>query len=363
MSHSELLHCEDPRFAMAVTSLIERFLLLWLVLLSALAYVWPEWFSAGSDPFLATRPGLNWLFAVTMLAIGSLLPRDEIRQVARRWPTVLGGTAVQYAAMPLLAFCFGRALGLEGPMLTGLMLAGCVPGAMASNVLTMMARGNVSYSVSLTTSATLLSPILVPAALWVTIGRQTEDFPTGAIMWQLCWMVVLPVVAGHLLSRVSRAWKAAARHSGAIIANLAILWIIAVVVAKNRGNLAGLQPRLLLALLGLNLCGYAAGAVGGRTMRLASAMRRALTLEVGMQNAGLGTVLAMDIFASEAETAIAPALYTFGCMFTGTVLARLWAEFGRSETPLVGTEGRQTEGETEGLREGERGRGGEGESV
>jgi len=331
---------KEQRGSMTVASLIERFLLVWLVLLSALAYVWPDWFSSGSDPFLATGPGLNYLFAVTMLAIGSLLPRDEVRQVARRWPTVLGGTAVQYASMPLLAFCFGRALGLEGPMLTGLMLAGCVPGAMASNVLTMMARGNVSYSVSLTASATLLSPIMVPAALWVTIGRTAEDFPTGEIMWQLCWMVVLPVVAGHLLSRVSRPWKTAARHSGAIIANLAILWIIAVVVAKNRDHLAGLQPRLLFALLGLNLCGYAAGTAGSLVMRLPSAMRRALTLEVGMQNAGLGTVLAMSIFAAEAETAIAPALYTFGCMLTGTVLARLWAEYGRADTPLVGTEGR-----------------------
>jgi len=332
---------------MGVSTFIERTLLVWLVLLSGLAYVWPDWFSGGSDPFVATGPGLNYLFAVTMLAIGSLLPRDEIRQVARRWPTVVGGTAVQYAAMPLLAFCFGRALGLEGPMLTGLMLASCVPGAMASNVLTMLARGNVSYSVSLTTSATLFSPVLVPAALWLTIGRTAEDFPAAEIMWQLCWMVVVPVVAGHLLSRISRAWKSAARHSGAIIANLTILWIIAVVVAKNRDTLAELDARLLLALLGLNLCGYAAGTLGGWAMRLPSGMRRALTLEVGMQNAGLGTVLAMSVFAAEAKTAIAPALYTFGCMLTGTVLARLWAEFGRSREA---TEGRG-EGGTEGLRD------------
>ena len=314
---------------MSLSTLIERYLLVWLILLSGLAYVWPDWLPDAPDLFWTPSLALNGLFAVTMLAIGSLLPRDEIRQVARRWPTVLGGTAVQYAAMPLLAFLFGLALGLEGPMLTGLVLAGCVPGAMASNVLTMMARGNVSYSVSLTTSATLLSPLLAPAALWLSIGRSAEDFPTGQIMWQLCWMVVLPVVIGHLLSRRWRHWSAAARLLGAPIANLAILWIIAVVVAKNRANLAQLEVGLLAALLGLNLCGYTAGTLGGRAMRLPSGMRRALTLEVGMQNAGLGTVLAMNVFADQPATAIAPALYTFGCMFTGTVLARLWAEFAR----------------------------------
>jgi BASS family bile acid:Na+ symporter len=197
---------------------------------------------------------------------------------------------------------------------------------MASNVLTLMARGNVSYSVSLTASATLLSPIFVPIALLITLGHQTEDFPTEELIWKLCWMVVFPVVIGHLMSRRFPWWKAVAGRAAAIIANLAILWIIAVVVGKNRGNLVDIDSRLLWALLGLNLCGYLAGALGGVALRLPAPMRRALTLEVGMQNAGLGTVLAASLFDSAA--AVAPALYTFGCMFTGTILARLWAEFG-----------------------------------
>ena len=84
--------------------MLQRLLLVWLILLGLLAWFWPRELLGGFDPFLASRPALNPLFAVTMLAIGSLLPRDEIRQVARRWPTVLGGTAVQYLSMPLLAW-------------------------------------------------------------------------------------------------------------------------------------------------------------------------------------------------------------------------------------------------------------------
>ena len=90
---------------------------------------------------------------------------------------------------------------------------------------------------------------------------------------------------------------------------------------------------LLLALLGLNLGGYLAGTIGSFLLRLPVAGRRALTLEVGMQNAGLGTVLAMDVFADEPATAIAPALYTFGCMLTGTLLAQFWAEWGQGGAP------------------------------
>lgn len=304
--------------------MFERFLLVWLVLLSLLAYQWPAWLPGIWDPFVHTKPVLSHLFAVTMLAIGSLLPRDEILQVARRWPTVLGGTGVQYAAMPLMAFGLGHLLRLQETALLGLMTVGCVPGAMASNVLTLMARGNVSYSVSLTTSATLLSPLAVPAALWLTVGRNVENFPTGRLMFNLCWMVVVPVVLGHMLSRSLAFWAQTAKRVGPIVANLTILWIIAVVVGTNRDSLKP-DGALLVALLLLNLGGYLAGTAGASAMRLPPDMRRALTLEVGMQNAGLGTVLAMQLFPGETGVAIPPALYTFGCMLTGTALARFWA--------------------------------------
>lgn len=312
-------------------TVLERLLLLWLTLLCWVAYAWADWFPGeGSfNPFVLSRSWLGYLIAVTMFAIGSLLPRDEIRQVFRRWPTVLGGTALQYSTMPLLAYGLGRLFGLEGPWMIGIVMVGCVPGAMASNVLTLMARGNVSYSVSLTTSATILSPLVVPWVLWLALGRMVEDFPTKKVCWDLCWMVVIPVVAGHLLSRSFACWQRASRRIGAIIANLTILWIIAVVVAVNRDEVSQLQGKLLLALLAVNLGGYLAGFLGSFLLRLPDPMRRALTLEIGMQNAGLGTTLALGLFKDAPATALPAALYTFGCMFTGTVLARLWAEFGR----------------------------------
>jgi BASS family bile acid:Na+ symporter len=308
----------------ALRTVLERLLLLWLVLLCAIAYVWPQW-TGLDDPFLASKSWLGPLIAVTMLAIGSLLPRDEVRQVLGRWPTVLGGTVVQYGSMPLLAFGLGRLFGLEGPWMIGIIMVGCVPGAMASNVLTLVARGNVSYSVSLTTSATLLSPLVVPWVLWLFL-RERVEFPTLKVAAELGWMVVAPVVAGHLLSRTWAPWEAGARRAGAVIANLTILWIIAVVVAANREKLADLNGSLLSALLAVNLGGYLAGFFGGSALRVTGPMRRALTLEIGMQNAGLGTTLAMRLFDDPAA-ALPAALYTFGCMFTGTILARAWAEW------------------------------------
>ncbi len=313
--------------------MLERFLLLWLSLLSLLAYGWEGWFADLPDPFLATAGGLKVLFAVTMLAIGSLLPEDEIRQVARRWPTVLAGTALQYTAMPLLAYGFALLFGLQGPWLVGVVLVGCVPGAMASNVLTLMARGNVSYSLSLTTSATLFSPLVVPFALWLTLSQRVT-FPILKTSWTLCWMVVIPVVTGHLLSRRFAAWSSMMQRFGALVANLSILWIIAVVVAGNRENFARLEFRFLMALLAINVGGYMVGMIGGIALRISRPMRRALTLEIGMQNAGLGAALAVDLFGRNAPEAVAPAVYTFGCMFTGTILARVWAELARRQPDI-----------------------------
>ncbi|HRX77626.1 MAG TPA: bile acid:sodium symporter family protein [Pirellulaceae bacterium] len=300
--------------------MLERFLLLWLLLTSGVAYFFPE-------PLVATKVTLPWLITITMFSIGLMLPRDEVRQVFLRWPTVFAGTALQYAVMPLLAFGMGKSFGLTGDAFIGIVVVGCVPGAMASNVLTLNARGNTSYSVSLTTAATFLSPIAVPLVL--ALALQSKDGVDVAILWNaskvLVTTVVVPVLIGHLLSRRFPNLETHSQRYGAIVANLAILWIIAVVVAISRSQLEKLRVDLFGALLAVNLLGYVAGYAGGWGMRLPEPMRRALTLEVGMQNAGLGAALAVKLFPDQTGVAIAPAIYTFGCMLTGTMLAHMWA--------------------------------------
>jgi BASS family bile acid:Na+ symporter len=306
--------------------MLARYLLVWLSLSSLLAYVWPRVLPLAPDPFVWGKSTLSYAITATMFAIGWMLPTDEVNLVARRWPTVLGGTATQYTAMPLLALAFGRLFQLDTEGMLGLLMVGCVPGAMASNVLTLNARGNTSYSVALTTSATLLSPLMVPLALSLALADMPQVTLDGWGMARgLLLTIVVPVVTGHLLGRRFPAWEPIARRIGSAIANLVILWIIAVVVGMNRDRLPQLTPYLFLALLGVNLFGYAAGYGSGLLMHLPAAMRRALTLEVGMQNAGLGAFLATEFFPQYPSAAIPPALYTFGCMFTGTVLASMWA--------------------------------------
>ncbi|MBQ9874389.1 MAG: bile acid:sodium symporter family protein [Thermoguttaceae bacterium] len=309
--------------------ILSKYLLIWLVLVCALAFFWSDLFGEETlNPFFIQDKNLrnnfmSGLIATTMLAVGSLLPYDEVRAVLKRWPKTLGGTAIQYASMPLLAFLVSKELGLEGAAFAGVMMAGCVPGAMASNVLTLTARGNVSYSVGLTTSATLLSPIVVPLTLWLFIG-QTTRLPVGDIMLNLLITVVAPVCLGFALARAFAFWRKLASASAEIIANLAIIMIIASVVAANASKVVELTPELIAALLLLNFGGYLAGFYGGKLIGLDSGMRRALAIEVGMQNAGLGTTLAMRFFPDKPQAALFCACYTFGCMFTGIILAQIF---------------------------------------
>ncbi len=332
--------------------MLQRFLLFWLVLSCAGALCWPSLWDMMQrrlpaevmnrlpldfDPLLTTladgsakpRFDLGLIVALTMFSIGTLLTGPEVQAVVRRWPLVLAGTTIQYVSMPLLAFSLASLFPMSPEMRVGVVLVGCVPGAMASNVLTLAARGNISYSVSLTTVATLLSPLVVPLALSVTLGAATH-IDAAAISLKLVREVVGPVLLGHLLCRQSATLAQVMQRWGRPIANLSILLIIATVVAANRERLGQMTGIVLVVLLLLNILGYLAGYVGAKCLRLDAGMRRALSLEVGMQNAGVGTSLAMGLF--EPASAIPTAAYTFGCMLTGTLLAQWW---GRSEPRQV----------------------------
>ena len=320
-----------------MTKLIQRYLLVWLSLLSLAAYYWPQT-GISFDPWVHTSQ-LPYLIIVTMFGVGWMLPIDEIKKVASRWPTIIGGTLTQFLVMPMLALGIGIAFGLQGDMLVGVILVGCVPGAMASNVLTIVSKGNASYSVSLTSLATLLSPIAVPTMLAIsasfvdasTLGvLEGANDDSGSVYLtsgiKLLKWVVIPVIAGFLMGRLLPQYEQQAKVIGANVANLAILLIIATVVGASREKLATLPLLVLTCLLLINIFGYLGGFTGGTLMKLPHPMKRALTLEVGMQNAGLGATLATELFTSpDSLVSIAPAFYTFFCMFTGTILAWYWS--------------------------------------
>ena len=258
------------------------------------------------------RPGLEPAFAVTMLCVGTLVRPEQVRAFIAAPLRALSGLVGQYTIMPLCAWAVS--LAFSDPVLrTGIVLVGCMPGAMASNVMTVLLRGDLILSVTMTSVATLLCPLVI--ALWLPLLADTRvAVPVAGMVWNTAWMVVLPVLAGIWLrsrrSRMPPAWDALATG----LASLAIVLIILVVVAANRERLAQLGPTLALGMLALNLGAYALAFAAATAMHWPRAQRRTLVIEVGMQNAGLGSVLALTHLGEAG--AVPSAFYTALCVLT-----------------------------------------------
>jgi BASS family bile acid:Na+ symporter len=264
------------------------------------------------ESVLWMRPALQPAFAVTMFFVGTLVRPEQIRAFFDAPLRAVSGLLCQYSIMPLCAW--GVSLAFSDPLLrTGIVLVGCMPGAMASNVMTVLLRGDLILSVTLTSLATLLSPVVL--AIWLPLLADTRiNLPVGPLVWNATWMVVVPVAVGiglrSLRPEMPRRWDA----SATAVASLSIVLIILVVVAANRDRLATLGPALALGMIGLNLAAYALAFGTATLLRWPSPQRRTLVIEVGMQNAGLGSVLALAHLGEAG--AVPSAFYTALCVAT-----------------------------------------------
>ncbi len=328
-------HVNDTRQPGKYVPSLLRSVLFWLLVTSGIALFWPI-DRVGFDPF-APSPALLWsLIVATMFSLGTLVRRPELLPLRKRPWWVLLGVLAQVLVMPAAAWSVTKLVPMSSELAAGVILVGCVPGAMASNVLTHTAGGSVAFSVTLTSVATLLSPVTVPAVLSVVAGPSwtpSLDSPAVTSM-RLLFGVVLPTVVGFVLSDRWLWIRGVSDRFASLVASVSLLAIIALVVAVNRERLASVSLVIVASLLLVNAVGYASGYTLGRLAGMTSRYRRALTLEVGMQNAGLGTTLAVSMYGVDSVATIPTAAYTFGCMLTGTVLAMLWHRFEPAELDL-----------------------------
>ena len=287
---------------------------LWVLLFAVVAYFWP-------GPFKSLGAYNQWFFALTMFGIGAVISPDDFKRIAQKPVVVLIGSVAQFTIMPLGAFGVAKIFNLGPQMAVGLILAGCMPGAMASNVMSYIAGADAAYSVSLTAVSTLLCPIITPALTKLLAGAILPvDF------WQMfrdvVFMVVVPLIAGFLVRAVLKEKIDKLKHVFGAISVTFIIFICSVVIALNRGALGVATIGVLAAVSLLNVYGMLAGFGVGAACRFAPARRRTLSIEIGMQNAGLGTVLALKHFGE--KSAIPVAMFVFVCILTASVMAEIW---------------------------------------
>lgn len=266
--------------------------------------------------FLWLAPGFQWLFAATMFALGVVLHPEELRDTLARPRDIGLGVLAQYSIMPALGFAAATLSGLPPALALGLIIVGCAPGAMASNVIVYLAGGAVAYSIALTTVATLLSPLVTPALVkW--LGSAYLNIPFWPMMQTIVLTTILPLVLGLGVRRLLQARRellAFAEHLAPAIASIAIVCICSYAVAANHERLASIGATLLAAVVIVNALGYLLGWQAARMFGLDGRHQLTLAIEVGMQNAGLGVVLALKHF--EPESALPGALFAVWCILT-----------------------------------------------
>ena len=290
-----------------------------LVLLSAVAaLVFP-------DTLSHLKPRLiNPLLGIIMFGMGLTLKAEDFRVVFSRPRDVLVGCLAQFTVMPILAFLLTRIFRLDPALAIGVILVGCCPGGTASNVITYLAKGDLALSVGMTAVSTLLAPVLTPLLVLLLAG-ETVDVDVIGMLLSILWVVILPIVLGLLVKRFwPRTTEKAAGYLPAL-SSLAICVIVLIVIAANAHKLLDGGWVILLVVVLHNVCGLAAGYLIGSMLHLSPSKRRAISIEVGMQNSGLASSLATLHFAAYPLATIPGALFSVWHNISGAVVARIYS--------------------------------------
>ena len=290
-----------------------------LVLLSALAAL----LFPGTIGHLKPKL-INPLLGVIMFGMGLTLKAEDFKVVFSRPKDVLVGCLAQFTVMPLLAFALTKIFRLEPALAIGVILVGCCPGGTASNVITYLAKGDLALSVGMTAVSTLLAPVLTPLLVWLLAG-ETVDVDVVGMLLSILWVVILPIALGLL---VKRFWPRTTEQASAYLpalSTLAICVIVLIVIAANAHKLLDGGLVILLVVVLHNVCGLGAGYLIGTLLRLTPAKRRAISIEVGMQNSGLASSLATLHFAAYPLATIPGALFSVWHNISGAIVAKLYS--------------------------------------
>jgi BASS family bile acid:Na+ symporter len=290
---------------------------LWLLLGAAAAMLHPPLFAWFLELGLVT-PGL----AMIMLGMGVTLEAEDFARVARRPGPALLGLLLQYLIMPFAGVAAAQLWDLPRAYAAGVILVCCCPGGTASNVVAYLARADVPLSVSMTALSTLVAPIATPLLATWLIGDRVDVEPLGLVR-DTVMVVLLPVAAGVSLRRFAAPLAARLMPYAPPAAVLTIVLIVAAILGTSRDRLISAGPTLIAGVATAHAIGFGVGYVGGLAARSRTAART-IAIEVGMQNSGLGVVLARGNFA-DPLVAVPCALSSIFHSLMGSGLAAVWS--------------------------------------
>jgi BASS family bile acid:Na+ symporter len=289
---------------------------LWVVLGGFLALIEPRWFTWFTGPWIV------WGLAVIMLGMGVTLTIDDFRRVARMPKPVAVGLSLQYTVMPALGWAVGWVFQLDTAFAVGLILVACCPGGTASNVVTFIARADVCLSVVMTAFSTLAAVVMTPLlTAWLAGTRVAVD--ASGLFLSTLQVVIVPVALGVAINRYLPGVARRVQPVSPLVSVLAIALICASIIGQSADAIRASAAPLLGAVLTLHVVGFGLGYALTRALGYAARTARTVSIDVGMQNSGLGVVLARRHFA-DPLTAVPCAISSVFHSVIGSMCAGWW---------------------------------------
>ena len=272
---------------------------------------------------------INYLLGVVMFGMGLTLNLKDFKIVFSRPKDVIIGCLAQFSIMPLLAWGLSKAFQLDEALALGVVLVGCCPGGTASNVITYLAKGDLALSVGMTGVSTLLAPLLTPLLTWALAGKSV-DVDVAGMLLSILWVVILPIVIGLVVKWIWPKFTEQATDYLPAFSSVAIAFIVAIVIAANASKLMAGGMMIVMVVVLHNLCGLSLGYLIGRLLGLTEAKKRAISIEVGMQNSGLASSLATIHFAAYPMATIPGAIFSVWHNISGAIVARIYTKIKKN---------------------------------
>ncbi len=262
------------------------------------------------------------LIQVIMFGMGTSMSIKDFAAIFKSPKGVFVGVTAQLGIMPIMGFILAKLSNFPPEIAAGIVLIGCSPSGVASNVMAYLAKANLALSITITSIATLLAPFLTPLLMKLLAGEFVE-IDVLSMMWSIVKMIIIPIGAGLLFNKLLGDKAKWLDQAMPIISMLGIGLIITIITAAGRDSLLDIGGILMLLVLVHNLFGYLLGYWYARLLKLSEQDARTIAIEVGMQNGGLASGIANSL-GKIATMGLAPAVFGPLMNITGSILASYW---------------------------------------
>ena len=292
----------------------------WIIIAVIITLIYPSPFlGAGGIQF---KIFIIPLLQLIMFGMGSTMGIQDFQEILKSPKAVFLGVFFQFSIMPLVGWGLTKVFNFPTEIAAGIILVGCMPCGLASNVMSYLAKANVALSLTLTSIATFLAPILTPF-LMKTLAGQLIEIHFWDMVWEISKLILIPIILGVIYNQlIGQRWPWFQKQLP-LISMLSIAFIIVIITANGRNSLISVGPLLVLACFLHNIIGFILGYWGGRATGLPEKDCRTIAIEVGLQNAGLASGLAMAM-GKVATLGLPAAIFGPLMNINGSTLANYW---------------------------------------